>query len=125
MRPAHHGRVSAAGRVSPAAIPSRRGLPFTDVLTAECISEIVEEIHLCWNECVYTPLATLWVFLGQVLSANQSCSAAVARLPCNNQVVGCVRTPSAAPHATVDSGHPASISTYRDSAKSANLTFQL
>jgi Transposase DDE domain len=50
------------------------------LLTAECISKVVEEIQLSWNECIYTPLVTLWVFLGQVLSADPSCTAAVARL---------------------------------------------
>src|SRR6202008_5091609 len=29
---------------------------------------------------IYSPLMTLWVFLGQVLSADHSCRAAVARL---------------------------------------------
>ena len=33
-----------------------------------------------WVDCVYTPLVTLCVFLGQVLSADHSCRAAVARL---------------------------------------------
>ena len=32
-----------------------------------------------WLDRVYTPLVTLWVFLGQVLSADHSCRAAVAR----------------------------------------------
>ena len=34
----------------------------------------------CWKDRIYTPLVTLWVFLGQVLSADHSCRAAVARL---------------------------------------------
>ena len=29
---------------------------------------------------IYSPLVTLWVFLGQVLSADHSCRAAIARL---------------------------------------------
>ena len=33
-----------------------------------------------WNDSIFTPLVTLWVFLGQVLSADHSCRAAVARL---------------------------------------------
>ena len=33
-----------------------------------------------WLDRIYTPLVTLWVFLGQVLSADHSCRAAVARL---------------------------------------------
>ena len=35
---------------------------------------------LSWNTRIYTPLVTLWVFLGQVMSADHSCRAAVARL---------------------------------------------
>ena len=39
-----------------------------------------KKINLCWNDSIYTPIVTLWVFLGQVLSADHSCRAAVARL---------------------------------------------
>ncbi len=35
---------------------------------------------LRWLDRIYSPLVTLWVFLGQVLSADPSCRAAVARL---------------------------------------------
>ena len=38
------------------------------------------EIKAPWNDRIFTPLVTLWVFLGQVLNADQSCRAAVARL---------------------------------------------
>jgi Transposase DDE domain len=37
-------------------------------------------INVCWLDRIYSPLVTLWVFLGQVLSADSSCRAAVARL---------------------------------------------
>ena len=80
MRPAHHGRFQRQVEFLRQQFLQDGGLPFTDVLTAECISKVVEEIHLCWNECIYTPLVTLRVFLGQVLSADPSCGAAVARL---------------------------------------------
>ena len=33
-----------------------------------------------WKDRIYSPLVTLWVFLGQVLSADHFCRAAVARL---------------------------------------------
>src|SRR5215813_11290220 len=33
-----------------------------------------------WLDRIFSPLVTLWVFLGQVLSADPSCRAAVARL---------------------------------------------
>lgn len=55
-------------------------LPFTDVLSANGISQALETTKLCWKDRIFTPLVTLWVFLGQVLSADHSCRAAVARL---------------------------------------------
>ena len=55
-------------------------LPFTTVLTEECLSEALRTIQARWKDRIFTPLVTLWVFLGQVLSADHSCCAAVARL---------------------------------------------
>lgn len=55
-------------------------LPFTDVLTPEVIAPALEALGTGWKDRVYTPLVTLWVFLGQVLSADHACRAAVARL---------------------------------------------
>ena len=55
-------------------------LPFSDVLTADVVSQALAAIGACWNDSIYTPLVTLWVFLGQVLSADPCCRAAVARL---------------------------------------------
>ena len=54
--------------------------PFTEILSVECFTQVLEKINLCWNDSIYTPIVTLWVFLGQVLSADHSCRAAVARL---------------------------------------------
>jgi hypothetical protein len=56
------------------------GLPFTDVLTEESLSQALETIRVPWKDRIFTPLVTLWVFLGQVLSGDHSCRAAVARL---------------------------------------------
>lgn len=55
-------------------------LPFTTVLSDETIEPALKAIDFAWKDRIYTPLATLWVFLGQVLSADHSCRAAVARL---------------------------------------------
>jgi hypothetical protein len=55
-------------------------LPFTDMLSAEVVSQALAAIGACWNDRILTPLVTLWVFLGQVLSADHSCRAAVAWL---------------------------------------------
>ena len=54
-------------------------LPFTDVLTEDLVSQALATIS-GWLDRIYSPLVTLWVFLGQVLSADHSCRAAVASL---------------------------------------------
>jgi hypothetical protein len=55
------------------------GLPFTNVLTEDIIAQALATAGE-WLDRIFTPLVTLWVFLGQVLSADHSCRAAVARL---------------------------------------------
>lgn len=55
-------------------------LPFSNVLSQEIVAQALAAIDVVWNDRIYTPLVTLWVFLGQVLSADHSCRAAVARL---------------------------------------------
>src|SRR5262249_22506106 len=54
-------------------------LPFTNVLTEEVIAQALTAVT-GWLDRIFSPLVTLWVFLGQVLSADHSCCAAVARL---------------------------------------------
>jgi hypothetical protein len=54
-------------------------LPLTDVLTEDVIAQALVTVGT-WLDRIFTPLVTLWVFLGQVLSADHSCRAAVARL---------------------------------------------
>jgi hypothetical protein len=55
-------------------------LPFTDVLSEGAIAQALKALDIAWLDRIYTPLVTLWVFLGQVLSQDHSCRAAVARL---------------------------------------------
>ena len=54
-------------------------LPFTNILTGEAIAQALTA-RGGWLDRIVSPLVTLWVFLGQVLSADHSCRAAVARL---------------------------------------------
>jgi Transposase DDE domain len=54
-------------------------LPFNAILTEEVIAQALTTIR-GWLDRIFSPLVTLWVFLGQVLSADHSCRAAVARL---------------------------------------------
>src|SRR5438874_4984827 len=56
------------------------GLPFGSVLSEGVVAQALEAIKVGWLNRIYSPLVTLWVFLGQVLSADHSCRAAVARL---------------------------------------------
>lgn len=55
-------------------------LPFTDVLSEGMVTQALKSLDVAWLNRVYSPLITLWVFLGQVLSQDHSCRAAVARL---------------------------------------------
>jgi hypothetical protein len=55
-------------------------LPFSDILSTGLIEQALTALQVGFVDCVYTPLVTLCVFLGQVLSADHSCRAAVARL---------------------------------------------
>ena len=55
-------------------------LPFTNVLSEDLVERALTALEGIWMERIYSPLVTLWVFLGQVLSADHSCRAAVARL---------------------------------------------
>ena len=55
-------------------------LPFTDVLSERTVEQALKALNVAWLDRVYSPLVTLWVFLGQILSQDHSCRAAVARL---------------------------------------------
>jgi Transposase DDE domain len=54
-------------------------LAFTTVLTEDVIAQALATAG-GWLDRIFSPLVTLWVFLGQVFSADHSCRAAVARL---------------------------------------------
>lgn len=54
-------------------------MPFTDILSEELVSQALKAIDGSLDR-IYSPLVTLWIFLGQVLSADPSCCDAVARL---------------------------------------------
>lgn len=55
-------------------------LPLSDVLDARQIQRVIEELGITFRDRVFTPWVTLWTFLTQVLSADQSCRSAVSRL---------------------------------------------
>ncbi len=55
-------------------------LPFATALSEATIAPALASIEAPWKDRIFSPLITLWVFLNQVLSADHSCRAAVARL---------------------------------------------
>jgi hypothetical protein len=55
-------------------------LPLSNILSAKLVAQTLTALGVCWLDRIYSPLITLWVFLSQVLSADHSCRAAVARL---------------------------------------------
>ena len=56
------------------------GAMFETVVSGQEVNEACLFLRHVWRERVFTPLVTLWAFLGQVLSADSSCRAAVARV---------------------------------------------
>ena len=54
-------------------------LPFAQLLEADTIQQAFRDEQVPFRDRVFTPFVTLWVFLSQVLAADQSCRAAVAR----------------------------------------------
>jgi hypothetical protein len=80
MRPPSHGRLRQQVSCLRQEFLQEGPLPFTEVLSSRCLSEAMAEVKAPWKDRIFTPLVTLWVFLGQVLAADQSCRAAVARL---------------------------------------------
>jgi hypothetical protein len=80
MRHSSHGRIrQQIGFLRRQFVQDGR-LPFSNVLSEDMISQAPTAVSVCWLDRIYTPLVTLWVFLSQVLSADHSCRAAVARL---------------------------------------------
>ena len=58
----------------------QQSLPFTDVLSAERVQSLLAEEGVRFRRNVFTPMVTLWMFLGQVLNPDHSCREAVAHL---------------------------------------------
>jgi len=56
------------------------GAMFERVVSEEEVNEECAFLRHVWRDRVFTPLVTLWTFLGQVLSADSSCREAVARV---------------------------------------------
>ena len=80
MRHSNHGRFRQQVQFLRRQFLQNGDLPFTDILTEKVVAQALTALSKDWLDRVFSPLVTLWVFLGQVLSADHSCRAAVARL---------------------------------------------
>ncbi len=56
------------------------GLPFADILTESSIREVLDEHRVQYRDRVFSPVTTIWGFLGQVLSEDRSCRDTVSRI---------------------------------------------
>ena len=80
MRLSNRGRFCQQVRFLQRQFLQEGDLPFTEVLSSKTVSQALTTAEVTWNDRIYTPLVTLWVFLSQVLSQDHSCRGAVARL---------------------------------------------
>jgi hypothetical protein len=55
-------------------------LPFCECLQAAHLARVLEEIGVTFRDRVFNPVVTLWAFLSQALSSDQSCRQTVARV---------------------------------------------
>jgi hypothetical protein len=74
------GRLAGPLRSLCAQFGQQEGLPFSDVLPAEQVEQALRDEGVTWRDRVFSPSLTLWAFLGQALSPDGSCCAAVARI---------------------------------------------
>ena len=80
MQSYNHGRLQQQASFLRRQFLQDGDLPFTDVLSERVVAQALTATGVTWLDRIYSPLVTLWVFLGQVLSADHSCRGAVARL---------------------------------------------
>ena len=80
MRCSNQGRFRQQVRFLQRQFLQDGDLPFADVLSEAVVAQALQAVDLVWKDRIYTPLVTLWIFLGQVISQDHSCRAAVARL---------------------------------------------
>lgn len=80
MRDCNRGRFRQQFRFLRRQFLQDGDLPFNNVLSEDIVKQALTATGIVWNERIFTPLVTLWVFLGQVLNVDHSCRAAVARL---------------------------------------------
>jgi Transposase DDE domain len=62
------------------ALDPDESLPFTEILDARMVEDVLAAEGVSYNRSIYTPFVTLCTFLSQVLDPDHSCRAAVARV---------------------------------------------
>ena len=86
------------------------GLPFVDVLTEAKILDVLNEHGVRFRDRVFTPVATIWGFLSQVLSEDHSCRDAVSRIIAHRAAHGIpICSPNTASYCTARSRLPTSV----------------
>jgi hypothetical protein len=80
MRQRIHGRTFRQVRRARRESLQEPDLCFGRLLPHQQVTEALLRHKVVFRDCLYTPLVTLWTFLYQVLSPDQSCRAAVAHL---------------------------------------------
>jgi len=80
MRHSNQGRFRQQVQFLRRQFAQNDALPFSDILSEDLVARTLTSVGVFWLDRIYSPLVTLWVFLSQVLSADHSCRAAVARL---------------------------------------------
>lgn len=80
-----HGRFFCQIQRLKSGSDSGPSLPFSELLSEQSINDLLASLQINFRQRVYTPVVTLWIFLSQVLAADQSCRSAIA-----NYIAFCV-----------------------------------
>src|SRR5688500_13361526 len=74
------GRVCVQVREAKGRLVEGDGAALRELLPADTVQRAVEAEAVKFRDCLFTPLVTVWAFLGQVLDPDRSCRNAVAKL---------------------------------------------
>ena len=78
MRSYNHGRFQQQASFLRRQFLQDVELPFANVLSEGIVAQVLTATGVVRLDRIYSPLVTLWTFLGQMLSADHACRAAVA-----------------------------------------------
>jgi hypothetical protein len=75
-----HGRLRDKFKTAAASLAEDAGSGLSQLLSPEIVNQAAATEGIKFRDCLFTPVVTLWIFLGQVLNPDGSCRAAVAKL---------------------------------------------